>query len=224
MRCELRSESTVYFKSGLGLTFKTPQTLFCSSRESLISHTCCLRELRCACLSGSPLALLKTVFQAWRSQFSSALWLNRASPGWVGEKVKGQGESHVYSEATFSANGNPAWQFREVNGIIFFPGNQNTISVKNGKGSCDMIARLFCGLGVGTTGQAWVILKATDCTNPANIYHASGSKEILEIRGQETETSCFLCVKCDTKGVQGPLHFLIEKILGLNQRISHGNL
>jgi len=73
-------------------------------------------------------------------------------------------------------------------------------------------------------GQAWVILKATDCTNPANIYHASGSKEILEIRGQETGTSCFLCVKCDTKGVQGPLHFLIEKILGLNQRISHGNL
>lgn len=138
--------------------------------------------------------------------------------------MKGQGKSHVYSVASFSANGNAAWQFREVNGIIFFPGNQNTISVKNGKGPCDMIARLFLGLGVGTMGQAWVILKATDCTNPANIYHAAGSKEILEIRRQETETSCFLCVKCDTKGVQGPLHFLIEKILGLNQRISHGNL
>ncbi len=138
--------------------------------------------------------------------------------------MKGQGESRVYTGASFSANGNPAWQFREVNGIIFFPGNQNTISVKNGKGTCDMIARLFCGLGVGTMGQAWAILKATDCTDPANIYHAAGSKEILEIRGQETEPSCFLCVKCDMKGVQGPLHFLIEKILGLNQRVSHGNL
>lgn len=66
--------------------------------------------------------------------------------------MKGQGESCVYTGASFSANGNPAWQFREVNGIIFFPGNQNTISVKNGKGSCDMIARLFLWVGGGNHG------------------------------------------------------------------------
>lgn len=66
--------------------------------------------------------------------------------------MKGQGESRVYTGASFSANENPAWQFRGVNGIIFFPGNQNTISVKNGKGSCDMIARLFF---VGWGWEPW---------------------------------------------------------------------
>lgn len=60
----------------------------------------------------------------------------------------------------------------------------------------------FSGLGVGTRGQARVILKATERSSLANIYHAAGSKEILEIRGQETVAGCFLCVKCDTKGAQ----------------------
>lgn len=151
---KLRSESTVNFKSCLRLTFEPPLKLFSSSRwESLISqhtsaNTCCLRVLHCARLSGSPLAL-KTVFQVRKAQLSSTFWLNRASPGWGGEEVKGQEECCVYTGASFSANGNPAWQFREVNGIIFFPGNQNTISVKNGKGSCDMIAQLFLWVGGG---------------------------------------------------------------------------